>query len=190
MTEQTQGADAAAATISWAGAEHPVSSIPAHNAAVLIQRALNHIQSNELASYLKGRKDKAEKDATEQGGVFDEASWETANEDALSDAWLAEKTKVIFEGVIGVRAAGVAKQSRLDRTISAMVRTAIENSEGVRSGKVKLPKKNEKGSGDWWSAMVQKVLSDDGNKTRFTDLAVAELKRQDEQAQALGGIGI
>lgn len=189
MTD-TQQANASAVTVSMGGVEHPITAIPATNQAVLLQRALNHIFSNEKSSFIKGRRDKAEKEAKDAGQPFDVDAWDKANEDALEDEFIQARTDVILNGVLGQRAAGVPKSSRLDRMIASMVRTAIENSQGVKSGAVQLPKRNAKGSGDWWDAMVAKVLADAGNKTRFTALAEAELKRQDEAAKALGEVSL
>lgn len=185
MTDTTQAPTTNALTVNMGGTEHPLDAIPASNQAVLLQRALNHIFGNEKASFVKGRKDKAEKDAKEAGAAFDADAWEKANEEGLENEFIEAKTKVILEGTLGSRAAGVPKSSRIDRLVRAFARTAIENSKGVKSGAVVAPKKSEKGSGDWWNAMIDKVLAIPANADKFRTMAEAEMARQDAQATQL-----
>lgn len=170
-----------ALTINLGGTEHPLANIPMHNLCVLAQRAANHIFGNEKASFIKGRADKAVKDGTP---LTEDQT------DALENEFIEAKAKIILEGTLGSRAAGVPKASRLERIMRAMVRVAIEHSPGVKSGAVVPPKKSEKGSGDWWNAMVDKVLSVEANKTAFTAKAQAEMDRQDAEAAMLGGIDL
>lgn len=175
----------AAITVNMGGAEHPLDAIPLANQAVLLQRALNHIFGNEKASFVKGRRDKAEKDAKESGATFDGDAWEKANEETLENEFIEAKTNVILKGTLGSRAAGVPKSSRIDRIIRAFARTAIENSPGVKKGEVNPPKKSEKGSGDWWNTMIDKVLAVPANEQKFRAMAEDEIKRQDAMAVSL-----
>jgi hypothetical protein len=139
------------------GKETEISTLPQQSIVALLQRGINHVLSNEVASKVSTAKKKMKEDGVTP--EYDEAALEKLEEETF-----AEKVKAILEGTLGTRGPGVARMSPLEKEMRNVAWLVIQNSPGVQSGKVKLP--TGKGSGEAKAAMIDSVLAKHGEKIR------------------------
>ena len=162
-----------ATTIRVGEREIAPGELPVHNLCVLAQRAINHILGNEVASAVKARRDKAEKD----GVSFDE--------DGVTAELYDAKVELILSGTLGVRAAGTPKATPFEKTLREVAWTMIANSPNVKAGKMKLP--SGKGSGDVRAAMIDQLLGNEKLRAIVENEARAQMDREAALGAALEG---
>lgn len=161
-----------ATTIKVGDREVAPGDLPVHNLCVLAQRAVNHILNNEVASAVKAKREKAEKDGT----PFDE--------DAVQSELYDAKVELILSGVLGQRAAGAPKATPFEKTCREVAWTMIANSPNVKAGKVKLP--SGKGSGEARAAMIDQLLGNANLRAKVEAEAKAQIEREAALGAALG----
>lgn len=157
-------------TVSIDGKEVEYTSLPIQSIIALMQRGINHVLGNEVASKVSTAK-KAVKGG--DGADKDEPKHTEAELEALETAAYDSKVAAILAGELGVRVAGVPKMGAFDKLCREIAWKMIQNSPGVTSGKVKLP--TGKGSGEAKATMIDNLLGNEKLK------AIVEQKAKEEQ---------
>ena len=166
-------------TVSIAGNEIEYSTLPVQSLVALLQRGINHVLGNEVASKVSTAK-RAVKGG--DGPDKDEPKYTDAELEALENETYDAKVKAILEGELGVRVAGVAKATPFEKVCRDVAWLMIENSPGVKNKSVKLP--HGKGSGEARKAMIDNLMANE--KLR----AIVEGKARERMAEeaALGDL--
>jgi hypothetical protein len=169
--------DTTKVTVDIGGKEYTYTDLPVQSIVALMQRGINHVLGNEVASKISTAK-KAVKGG--DGADAAQPKYTEAELEALESETYDAKVKAILEGALGVRVAGVPKATPFEKICREIAWQIIENSPGVKSGKVKLP--HGKGSGDARKTMIDNVLNNDKLK------ALVETKANERMAEekALG----
>lgn len=153
--------NANANTVNIDGQEIDVGTLPQQSVVALLQRGINHVLGNEVAS----RVSSAKKQTNEDGSAkYDDAALEKLEADTF-----AAKVKAIMEGTLGVRGPGVSRDplAKYKREYAVTLLKAQHQQKGI-----KWP--TGKGSGDIIAAMVANVLAHATWGAKATEYAEAE----------------
>lgn len=158
------------ATVSINDKEVAISTLPDTSIVALLQRGINHVLGNEVAS----RVSTAKKATNEDGSLkYDETALEQ-----LETETFAAKIKAIMEGTLGVRVAGVSRDplAKYKREFAVVLLKA-------QYAKKSLKWPVGKGSGEVIAEMVGKVL----NHAVYGPKATEYANEQVAKAQAMAG---
>lgn len=158
------------ATVSINDKEVPVSTLPDTSIIALLQRGINHVLGNEVASRVSTAKKATNDDGTLK---HTEADLETLESDTF-----AAKIEAIMKGTLGVRVAGVSRDplAKYKREFAVVLLKA-------QYAKKALKWPVGKGSGEVIAEMVGKVL----NHAIYGPKATEYANEQVAKAQAMAG---
>ncbi len=162
-------------TVEIDGQEVAYDSLPVQSIVSLMQRGINHVLGNEVASKVSTAK-KATKGG--DGADKDEPKHTEADLEKIESDAFAAKVKAIYDGTLGVRPAGATRLSARDKAIREVAWLMIENSPNVKTGKVKLP--SGKGSGEARKVMIDNLLGNEKLRGLAEAKADARLKEEAE----------
>lgn len=156
--------NATANTVNIGGDEVDVASLPQASVIALLQRGINHVLGNEVASKVS-----TAKKATNEDGTPKHTEAELSE---LHDTTFAAKVKAIMDGALGVRGPGVAKVTPLERLVRDIAEGVLKRQVAAKG--LKWP--HGKGSGDAVKTMVDQYLAVDKYRTAAEGLAKAQLE--------------
>jgi hypothetical protein len=160
--------NAQANTVNIGGDEVDIATLPQTSIVALLQRGINHVLGNEVASKVSTAK-KATRGG--DGPDKDEPKYTEAELAELQDKTFAEKVSAITNGTLGVRGPGVAKVTPLERLVRDIA-TGVLRRQATAKG-LKWP--HGKGSGDAVAAMVDAYLAVAKYRTAAESLAKQQL---------------
>lgn len=166
-------------TVNVGGTEIEYTALPVQSIVALMQRGINHVLGNEVASKVSTAK-KAVKGG--EGADKDEPKYTEAELEKLESDTYDAKVAAIKAGELGVRVAGVPKATPFEKICREVAWLMIENSPGVKSGKVKLPQ--GKGSGDARKQMIDNLLANE----KLKPIVEAKANERLAEEKALGDL--
>lgn len=164
-------------TVDVGGIEIEYTSLPVQSIVALMQRGINHVLGNEVASKVSTAKKQTKGG---EGADKDEPKYTEDELTALESSTYDAKVAAIMEGALGVRVAGVPKATPFEKICREVAWLMIENSPNVKAGKVKLP--SGKGSGEARKTMIDNLL---GNE-KLKGIVEAKANERIAEEKALG----
>lgn len=164
-----------AATVSINDVETAIGTIPETSLIALLQRGINHVLGNEVASKVSTAKKATNDDGT--------AKYTEAEVDKIEEDTFAAKVKAILEGTLGVRVAGVSRDP-LAKYKREFAVTLLKAQYAKKS--LKWP--TGKGSGEVVAEMVGKVLAHAVYGPKATEWATEQVNRAKELSSDVGDL--
>lgn len=155
------------------------TTLPVQSIVALLQRGINHVLGNEVASKVSTAKKQTKGG---EGADKDEPKYTEAELETLESETYDAKVKAIMEGALGVRVAGVPKATPFMKLCRDIAWRMIQNSPGVQSGKVKLP--TGKGSGEARATMIDQLLANE----KLRGIVEQKAREEQEANAALGNL--
>ena len=178
MNDQTaENAPAnSAPSVKWGNQTIALSDIPESSVATLVQRTMNHVYGNEMASYAAALKKKVD----ELGAAaYTEAQIESMVADRRE-----EKLDAILSGNLGVRSAGAPRATAFEALLRSIATERL--TAKLAKAKLKLPRgagKNKDGSERPAGVIVLKTANGPKEFTR-EDLITNELTKYADEIRA------
>lgn len=163
-------------TVEIDGKSVDVATLPETSIAALLQRGINHVLSNEVASKISA----AKKQTNEDGSVkYTEADLEKLHTEAFES-----KVKAILEGTLGVRLAGVSRDPlasfKREYCVTALKAAYAKKHAATQDAKYKWP--TGKGSGEVVAAMVGKMLANPAHAAKAEEYAKEQIAAKQQIA--------